>query len=119
MTRYTDMKNLPGPGDEETWGPCTGHPLDPRTPDMHYTDDQIGEKQFDMTLERLRESPAWVIEAFTEYTDSAPFEKIRQGILQDNQGTVMEGVWDLLEAYVMPSEDEAAQAMDEEADDGY
>ena len=20
-----------GPGDEETWGPCTGHPNDPRT----------------------------------------------------------------------------------------
>lgn len=22
---------LPGPGDESTWGRCTGHPLDPRT----------------------------------------------------------------------------------------
>ena len=24
---------LPGPGDPETWGPPTGHPNDPRTPD--------------------------------------------------------------------------------------
>jgi hypothetical protein len=22
-----------GPGDPETWGPCNGHPLDPRTPE--------------------------------------------------------------------------------------
>lgn len=22
---------IPGPGDEETWGRCTGHPHDPRT----------------------------------------------------------------------------------------
>jgi hypothetical protein len=26
-------RNMPGPGDEATWGPCTGHPLDPRTPE--------------------------------------------------------------------------------------
>lgn len=25
--------NCPGPGDPETWGPCTGHPMDPRTPE--------------------------------------------------------------------------------------
>lgn len=26
-------RNMPGPGDEESWGPCTNHPNDPRTPD--------------------------------------------------------------------------------------
>ena len=26
-------RNMPGPGDPETWGPCTGHPMDPRTPE--------------------------------------------------------------------------------------
>lgn len=26
--------NLPGFGDESTWGPCAGHPLDPRTIDI-------------------------------------------------------------------------------------
>lgn len=25
---------MPGFGDEATWGPCTGHPLDPRTPEL-------------------------------------------------------------------------------------
>ena len=27
------MTYLPGPGDPATWGPPTGHPADPRTPD--------------------------------------------------------------------------------------
>jgi hypothetical protein len=27
------MSTMPGPGDPQTWGPPTGHPNDPRTPD--------------------------------------------------------------------------------------
>ena len=30
--KYNNESQMPGPGDEITWGPCTGHPLDPRTP---------------------------------------------------------------------------------------
>ena len=30
--------NLPGPGDQETWGPCTGDWMDPRTPADLYDD---------------------------------------------------------------------------------
>jgi hypothetical protein len=29
-----------GPGDSETWGPCTGHPADPRTPELDDLDDE-------------------------------------------------------------------------------
>lgn len=29
----SDWRNLPGPGDPETWPPCTNHPNDPRTPE--------------------------------------------------------------------------------------
>jgi hypothetical protein len=29
---------MPGYGDEQTWAPCTGHPLDPRTPDTDEID---------------------------------------------------------------------------------
>lgn len=29
---YPYGDSLPGPGDEATWGPCTNHPNDPRTP---------------------------------------------------------------------------------------
>ena len=28
-----EVMYAPGPGDPETWGPCTGHPHDPRTND--------------------------------------------------------------------------------------
>lgn len=30
-----DWHDMPGPGDEATWGPPTGHPNDPRTPEYH------------------------------------------------------------------------------------
>ena len=30
--------DLPGPGDMATWGPCTNHPNDPRTPDAPEVD---------------------------------------------------------------------------------
>lgn len=33
MIRY-NHRNMPGPGDEITWPPCTGHPGDPRTDDL-------------------------------------------------------------------------------------
>ena len=29
----TDFRNLPGPGDPETWPACNGDPMDPRTPE--------------------------------------------------------------------------------------
>ena len=29
----SDWRNMPGPGDPETWPVCTGHPMDPRTPE--------------------------------------------------------------------------------------
>ena len=34
------MNNMPGYGDEITWGPCNNHPLDPRTQDYNYTEEQ-------------------------------------------------------------------------------
>lgn len=38
-------RHLPGPGDECTWGRCTGHPHDPRTQteDDLFDDDEIDE----------------------------------------------------------------------------
>jgi len=38
-------RHLPGPGDECTWGRCTGHPHDPRTQteDDLFDDNEIDE----------------------------------------------------------------------------
>ena len=48
----------PGMGDEATWGPCTGHPMDPRTPDEgdEITNEQAFEELLEQRLEdRMRE----------------------------------------------------------------
>jgi len=31
--KHTNYNRMPGPGDEACWGPCTGDPSDPRSPD--------------------------------------------------------------------------------------
>lgn len=36
MSRWTNY----GPGDEETWAPCCGHPNDPRSDDYEEEEDQ-------------------------------------------------------------------------------
>ena len=43
--RYTDWRDMPGPGDEETWPPCRNHPNDPRTPD--YDEEEEDEEDDD------------------------------------------------------------------------
>lgn len=42
-------RNLPGPGDECTWGMCTGHPHDPRTQtyDDLFDNNEIDDDLFD------------------------------------------------------------------------
>jgi len=59
-----DSRNMPGPGDVETWGPCTGHPGDPRTEDPTETA-EFEEKQREMWEERMTD-PGWISEAVSE-----------------------------------------------------
>lgn len=53
--------NMPGPGDEATWGPCTNHHNDPRTPDYP----GAFETREDELLDVLLDDPDKVVEAFT------------------------------------------------------
>lgn len=56
-----DWRNMPGPGDPETWPPCTGHPMDPRTPpepDFHEDPEY---------LDRMQDND-WFFESLTEAT---------------------------------------------------
>ena len=62
-----DPRNMPGPGDPETWGPCTGHPGDPRTVDPTETP-EFEEKQREMWEERMTD-PVWISEAVGEASD--------------------------------------------------
>ena len=63
-----DSRNMPGPGDPETWGPCTGHPGDPRTVDPTETP-EFEEKQREMWEERMTD-PGWISEAIGEASDA-------------------------------------------------
>ena len=56
--------NMPGPGDEETWGPCTGHPGDPRTEDI--TESPEYEAMFNRLLDDQASVPDICIEAVGE-----------------------------------------------------
>lgn len=53
----TDYARIPGPGDPETWGPYTGHPLDPRA------DDSAREKAVEDLCEQVESDPNELAEA--------------------------------------------------------
>ena len=42
---YTNL----GPGDPETWGPCTGHPHDPRTV---FSDEELQDAEADVLIDK-------------------------------------------------------------------
>ena len=46
----------PGMGDEATWGPCTGHPMDPRTPEVEMTDDEMFQEVLEHEYEAILQS---------------------------------------------------------------
>lgn len=73
-------RNLPGPGDEETWGPCLNHPNDPRTPDDSA---ELEDRKEEMIDERLADIRGYFVEALTEYDDAA-LEKASDLIRQWN-----------------------------------
>ena len=65
---------MPGPGDEETWGPCTGHPMDPRTPPPIEESDWYQDKAQEEFLSRLDDIGGYFLESITE----APDEKLKE-----------------------------------------
>ena len=60
--------NMPGPGDPETWGPCTGHPGDPRTVDKTETPEFEDERLL-ITKERILDIRGYHLESFSEAPD--------------------------------------------------
>ena len=48
-----NWRNMPGPGDPETWPACTGHPMDPRTPAEVPFDERSREAQLEILVERF------------------------------------------------------------------
>lgn len=117
MTTYRNMNNIPGPGDPETWGPCTNHPLDPRTPDAQFDEDVIEEKRLEMANARLKDSTDWLREAFSEADEQKLLQMWVAAFSADDPKLVGHLATQLMADYVLPSEEEAAEALVEEAYD--
>ena len=74
MYKQSDWRRMPGPGDEETWGPCTGHPMDPRTPEPIEESGWYQDKAKEEFLSRLDDIGGWFLESITE----APDDKLKE-----------------------------------------
>ena len=62
------FNNMPGPGDPETWGPCAGHPLDPRT--VHIEETAAYEEAKDSVYrEKVSDIGGYFIESIGEASD--------------------------------------------------
>jgi len=108
---------MPGPGDPETWGPCTNHPNDPRTPDDTV---RLEEKEAEIIQARLIDI-GWFREAIAEADD----EQIEQLMKLVAANVCKEGadianhINRIVSEYVVPNDWEVGEAieMEEEPDD--
>ena len=56
---------LASTGDASTWEPCTGHPNDPRTPDLSETP-EFKATQDELMSDRVNDLNGYLMESFTE-----------------------------------------------------
>lgn len=116
MRTYRNMSRLPGPGDEETWGPCYGHPLDPRTGDLGPSEDEIEDECNTIMEDRVDQSLDWVYEAFSEASEE-DMTTLWRLVLRGRHDDLGEHVQKLVEAYIRPSDEEATESLIEKAKD--
>jgi hypothetical protein len=53
VMKYKNESTMPGPGDQITWKPCTGNPLDPRTEEEPEDDraDKSDPREMDLDIQ--------------------------------------------------------------------
>ena len=120
-------RNLPGPGDEETWGPCTGHPNDPRTPEaVENTDIFQGVKE-DLYRKKVQDLNGYFIESLTESTDEwlkqlsdlcLQWGDVPADRVKDIELEIGRLVARRVDEYCSPDDDEVREAMPEPDDGG-
>mgnify|MGYP001826953003 FL=1 len=117
-----DSRNMPGPGDPETWGPCTGHPGDPRTVDPTETA-EFEEKQREMWEERISDINGWFIEAIGE-TNDATLKRLSDKVLACDDPPTEKQLQDIgrmlyvmQELYNWPKDEDVIEALS--GDGGY
>ena len=103
--------SMPGPGDPETWGPYSGHPLDPRQP---AEDDSTTreETRFEIIRERITGSHGdigWFTEA-VEDVDVSILYSLVDGYLDGDMDVVRKAL-DTLIDYAAPCEEDITDAI--------
>lgn len=102
-----------GPGDEATWGPCTGHPNDPRTedaPDDYMTLDEA----LDAATEEMMSSPYavafWLgeqiqdvsivdVDAVTDHLPDASVNELLTMIMAGDSEQIVAAAYELRERF--------------------
>ncbi len=108
MTR--DMKNLPGPGDPETWGPCTGHPMDPRTEDVRDTRLFEDTKEY-ITSKRFADLRGSFLESFTEYCSDEWLKELAEAIQSGDAQKAGDMLIDECYRNIYPSDEDVIERM--------
>jgi len=105
---YKDFRNLPGPGDPETWGPCLNHPNDPRTPDWS---GEIEERKEEIYLNRLQDLDGYFIEIFTEAAES-DLRGLAEAVADADAQAIATAVLAMARKYCEPSDEETREEID-------
>ena len=110
----TNWRNMPGPGDPETWGPCTNHPNDPRTPDDTGRFEEVRERMTDERVADLK----WYREALAEIEEDK-VAKIRSLAGEGKYKEMAVAMRDAIREYLTPTENEVQEQieMEDEPDD--
>ena len=103
FTTTYSAAHMYGPGDEETWSPYAGHPLDPRQP-AEADETTRAEARNEIIGQRIRSDIVWFTEAVEEAEDITLQVLVASFLQQDwiTLGAAMEKILD----YASPTDEE-------------
>lgn len=100
------MGQIPGPGD--AWGPCTGHPNDPDTPDRTV---EFADTKADMLETRVRDIHGYFKQSFSEGEDHK-LSTLSKAVLDDDMLMVYMVVMDMVKEGCTPTDAEVWEEME-------
>ena len=108
-----DYSRIPGPGDPETWGPCTGHPLDPRTVDVRDTT-EFEEMRDKIIAKRFKDLNGWFQESFCEYNSDENLKELSDAVQAGEAQKVGDIVIDMVYRGLTPSDEDVIEELNYE-----
>ena len=101
MYGHPNCNRMPGPGDEETWPSCSGHPNDPRTPEPTAEKEERQGIQREEYLSRVNDLGGSLIESFTEAPEEA-LKELAQAIADEDEAQIGHTVIRMVKSYCYP-----------------